>query len=94
MKKTFAILTALLPVIYAVGLQISAASGAEDGALFTLLGMILLFGFLFGLLFLVPKRIKSSLPPAICGSMVEICCFWPVRSLCGSFAFMKIRLRR
>lgn len=53
MKKTFAILTALLPAIYAVGLQISAASGAEDGALFTLLGMILLFGFLFPIWFAV-----------------------------------------
>ena len=46
MKKVFAVLTALLPAVYLIGLGISASVGAEDAALFALLGVMLILGFL------------------------------------------------
>ena len=46
MKKVFAVLTALIPAVYLIGLGISASVGAEDAALFALLGVKLILGFL------------------------------------------------
>ena len=46
MKKVFAVLTTLLPAVYLIGLGISASVGAEDAALFALLGVMLILGFL------------------------------------------------
>lgn len=66
MKRLFAVLTALLPAVYAVSLQISAVSGAEDEALFALLGVLLITGFLFPVWFaaLTAKADKKFL--AVC----------------------------
>ena len=46
MKKVFAVLTALLPAVYLVSIGLSAVYGAEDKALFTILGLLLVIGFL------------------------------------------------
>lgn len=46
MKKVFAVLTALLPAVYLVSIGLSAVYGAEDEALFTILGLLLVIGFL------------------------------------------------
>ena len=46
MKKTLAILTALLPAVYAASVEISAFFRVEDEALFTIFGILLLIGFL------------------------------------------------
>lgn len=46
MKKLLAVLTALIPAVYLIGLGISASVGAEDAALFALLGVMLILGFL------------------------------------------------
>ena len=47
MKKALAVLTALLPAIYAASVEISAFFRVEDEALFTIFGILLLIGFLF-----------------------------------------------
>ncbi len=51
MKKLFAALTALLPVIYTTSMLLLAFLGAEDEALFAVLGIYLMIGFLFPLAF-------------------------------------------
>ena len=53
MKKLLAVLTALLPAVYAVGLQLSAVFKAEDEALFAFLGILFVIGFLFPVWFAV-----------------------------------------
>ena len=53
MKKTFAILTALLPAIYAASVEMSAFLRVEDEALFTIFGILLLIGFLIPVWFAV-----------------------------------------
>lgn len=53
MKKLFAVLTALLPAIYAASVEISAFFRVEDEALFTIFGILLLIGFLIPVWFAV-----------------------------------------
>lgn len=66
MKKTLAILTALLPAVYAASVEISASFRVEDEALFTIFGILLLIGFLFPVwfAFLTAKADKKFL--AVC----------------------------
>ena len=51
MKKLFAVLTALFPLIYAISMLILAVLGTEDEALFTVLGILLLVGILLPVAF-------------------------------------------
>ena len=53
MKKTLAILTALLPAIYAGALQISFLLRVDDDILFVILGVFAVIGFLFPMWFVV-----------------------------------------
>lgn len=66
MKKTFAVLTALLPLIYAGAMQTMAMGNAEDEVLFAVLGVFLLIGFLFPLLFMIASAKAESKFLAIC----------------------------
>lgn len=53
MKKTLAVLTALLPAIYAGALHISFLVRADDNILFAILGVFAAIGFLFPIWFAV-----------------------------------------
>lgn len=66
MKKLFAVLTALLPAVYLIGIGLAAVNGAQDEALFRILGILLLIGFLFPVwfAFLAAKADKKFL--AVC----------------------------
>ena len=88
MKKLFAVLTALLPAIYAASVEISAFLRVEDEALFTIFGILLLIGFLIPVWFavLTAKADKKFL--AVCnlwfygGNLLLLACeiaLWIIR---------------
>lgn len=66
MKKTLAILTALLPAVYAVSMQLSIFLIKGDEALFAMLGIFLLIGFLLPVLFSVATAAADKKFLAIC----------------------------
>ena len=66
MKKTLAILTALLPAVYAVSMQLSIFLIEGDEALFAMLGIFLLIGFLLPVLFSVATAAADKKFLAIC----------------------------
>ena len=66
MKKTFAILTALLPVIYAISMQLSVFLIKGDEALFAMLGIFLLIGFLLPVSFSIATAAADKRFLAIC----------------------------
>ena len=66
MKKTLAVLTALLPAVYAVSMQLSIFLIKGDEALFAMLGIFLLIGFLLPVLFSVATAAADKKFLAIC----------------------------
>jgi hypothetical protein len=66
MKKALAILTALLPVIYAISMQLSVFLIKGDEALFAMLGIFLLIGFLLPVSFSIATAAADKRSLAIC----------------------------
>jgi hypothetical protein len=66
MKKALAILTALLPVIYAISMQLSVFLIKGDEALFAMLGIFLLIGFLLPVSFSIATAAADKRFLAIC----------------------------
>ena len=66
MKKTLTVLTALLPAIYAISMQLSVFLIKGDEALFAMLGIFLLIGFLLPVSFSVATAAADKRFLAIC----------------------------